>query len=84
MGCLDLKESWRATIMSPHSQCAVLCAPPNPLHRVKLKPGASEAELDAVLRDQIVLQPVKQLLKYQLVESDEDNYRWGWLDKVPV
>jgi hypothetical protein len=44
---------------------------------VKLTPGASEAELDAMLRDQVVLKPVKELMKYQLVESDEDNYRWG-------
>jgi hypothetical protein len=44
------------------------------LHRVKLKPG-TEAELDALLRDQIVLQPVNELMKYQLIATDEDNYR---------
>jgi hypothetical protein len=42
---------------------------------VKLKPGLTEAELDACLRDQIVLAPVNELLKYQLIETDEDNYR---------
>lgn len=43
--------------------------------RLKLKPGATDAEVDALLRDQIVLQPVKELMKYQLIESDEDNFR---------
>jgi hypothetical protein len=45
--------------------------------RLKLKPGATEAELDNLLREQIVLQPVKELMKYQLVASDEDNYRYA-------
>lgn len=45
--------------------------------RVKLKPGLTEAEVDACLRDQIVLQPVNELLKHQLIETDEDNYRCG-------
>jgi hypothetical protein len=44
--------------------------------RLRLKPGATEAELDNLLREQIVLQPVKELMKYQLVASDEDNYRY--------
>jgi hypothetical protein len=43
--------------------------------RLKIKPGATEAEMDSLLREQIVLQPVKELMKYQLVASDEDNYR---------
>lgn len=45
---------------------------------MKLKPGLTEAELDACLRDQIVLQPVNELLKHQLIETDEDNYRCGY------
>lgn len=47
------------------------------MYRVKLKPGLTEAELDVLLRDQIVLQPVQELMKYQLIETDEDNYRYS-------
>lgn len=35
----------------------------------------TEAELDGLLREQIVLKPVNELIKYQLIQSDEDSYR---------
>lgn len=57
--------------------CRVRKCPP-PLHnRLKLKPGVTEAELDGLLRSQIVLQPVQELMKYQLIKSDDDNFRWA-------
>lgn len=41
----------------------------------RVKPPTSEADLDGMLREQIVLKPVRELMKYQLVESDEDCFR---------
>lgn len=47
--------------------------------RLKLKPGSTEAEVDILLRDKVVLKPVQELMKFSLIESDEDNYRCGQL-----
>eukprot|EP00878_Enallax_costatus_P042421 GHUV01049777.1.p1 GENE.GHUV01049777.1~~GHUV01049777.1.p1 ORF type:complete len:363 (+),score=112.88 GHUV01049777.1:73-1089(+) len=40
----------------------------------KLKPGMSQAELDGVLKSQLIMQPVSQLLEYGLATTDEDSY----------
>lgn len=55
--------------------CMCSCTPCPPTARLKLKPGIGEAELDALLRDQLLMQQVAELMKYQLIESDEDSYR---------
>jgi hypothetical protein len=34
----------------------------------------SHAELDALLRQQLVMKPVSDLLRYKLIAMDEDNY----------
>lgn len=35
----------------------------------KLKPGMNQAEVDSVLKSQLIMQPVSQLLEYQLATT---------------
>lgn len=42
--------------------------------RLKLQAGISEAALDGLLRQELVMRPVADLLKYQLVRTDEDSF----------
>eukprot|EP00775_Hariotina_reticulata_P011878 gene11878-12022_t len=42
--------------------------------RLKIKAGMGDAELDSLLRQQLVMKPVSDLLRYKLIETDEDTY----------
>ncbi|WIA13166.1 hypothetical protein OEZ85_006758 [Tetradesmus obliquus] len=47
----------------------------NPQHYgLKVRPGMAEAELEGLLRDELVLKPVGQLMRYGLLATDEDSY----------
>ncbi|KAF8067393.1 MER3 [Scenedesmus sp. PABB004] len=50
----------------------------NPGHYgLRLRAGMSEAELDGVLKQALMMEPVQELLKYGLIATDEDSYGLG-------